>query len=90
MGANLILGETVDDLARELTRFEVHMDGRGTFELEPNGPMLRALMRAEAELLVADALAMRVGTYEQRTDSERRYDALLLVVSRMAESRRAA
>lgn len=90
MGANLILGETADEVARELTRFEAHLAGQGSFEIEPNGPLQRALMRAEAELLVADALAMRVGTYEPRTDGARRHDALLLVVSRMAEFRRAA
>lgn len=90
MGPNLILGETAGEIARELERFEAHLSGQGDFEMEPNGPLARALMRAEAELLVADALAMRVGTYQERSDGARRHDALLLVVSRMAEARRAA
>jgi hypothetical protein len=90
MGPNLILGEAAGDIARELERFEAHLAGQGSFEIEPNGPLQRALMRAEAELLVADALAMRVGTYEARTDGARRHDALLLVVSRMAGHQRAA
>jgi hypothetical protein len=84
------LGEAAGDIARELERFESHLAGQGGFEMEPDGPLTRALMRAEAELLVADALAMQVGTYVPRTDGARRHDALLLVVSRLAEARRAA
>ena len=90
MGPNLILGEAAGDISRELERFEAHLAGEGGFEMEPNGPLARELLRAEAELLVADALAMRVGMYEPRSDGARRHDALLLVVSRMAEARRAA
>lgn len=86
----LIFGETADELGRELARFEGHLDGTFDLAIEAEGPFMRALLRAEAELLVADALAMQVGTYTERTPNERRADALAFVISRMHEHLRAA
>lgn len=45
-------------------------------------PFCRALMRVEAELLVADAVDM-VGIYPDRTTNEREADAFLLLLKRI-------
>jgi len=40
----------------------------------------RAMTRAEADLLLADVAAMAGGGYRERTQSQRRVDAVLLVM----------
>jgi hypothetical protein len=94
MSSNLILGESADEICQALLGLDlaVRADGTSTLKgaVEPGGPLVRALMRAEAELLVADALAMRVGTYLDRTPAQRRHDALMLVMHRVRELGRAA
>src|SRR4051794_41897528 len=40
----------------------------------------RAMTRAEADLLLADVAAMAGGGYRERTQSQRRVDAILLVM----------
>lgn len=89
---NLVLRELPESLLRELGRAELsgRDDNDLDLELEPNGPLMRALFRAEAELLVADALAMEAGTYEPREPDERRHDALLLIVHRLRSVQQAA
>lgn len=80
MGANWVLGERADELMDDLR------PGNGV----PTGPMTRALLRAEAELMVADAAAMQFGTYRPRTVEQRRADALALVRHRLGEVAQAA
>lgn len=82
----MVMGERCQDLAKDLLGLNLsflpggmaRMDGRVPAE----GSLMRAFLRAEAELLVADADAMREGTYSRRTDQERRADAFLLLVLR--------
>jgi hypothetical protein len=94
MSSNLILGESADEICEALLGMDLQLRPRGTARLngkvDATGPLVRALLRAEAELLVADALAMKVGTYEERTPAQRRADALMLVTHRTAEVTRAA
>jgi hypothetical protein len=79
MTTQRVLGESADEL-------RAAMNGPA----DPTGALARALMRAEAELLVADALAMKVGTYEDRTPDQRLADARLLIFHRLEEVTRAA
>jgi hypothetical protein len=94
MSSNLIMGESADDIVTEMRQMKLskYADGSGQLDgaVDSEGPFVRALMRAEAELLVADAAAMSFGTYEDRTPDERRHDALLLILHRMEEHARAA
>ena len=91
---NLVLRELPESLLRELQRVELQprRDSGADYdlELEPQGPLMRALFRAEAELLAADALAMEAGTYAERTPDQRRHDALLLILSRLRYVQQAA
>ncbi|WP_375482006.1 hypothetical protein [uncultured Jatrophihabitans sp.] len=85
---NLVLRELPESLRRELGRVDLTRRGGRSPDVEvvldAGGPLMRALFRAEAELLVADALAMESGTYVARDPDERRHDALLLVLQRLA------
>lgn len=60
---------------------------RAELRLEPElgEPLMRALMRAEAKLLLADADALGGPDYEARTDDQRRCDALVEIAEAMAE-----
>ena len=90
---NLVLRELPESLLRELQRVDLRRRRDSAdfdLELEPQGPLMRALFRAEAELLVADALAMEAGTYVWRDPGERRHDALLLILSRLRTGQLAA
>jgi len=94
MSSNLIMGESADDIVTEMRQMNITKRVDGTARLDgavdSEGPFVRALMRAEAELLVADAAAMSFGTYKDRTPDQRRHDALLLILHRMEEHARAA
>jgi hypothetical protein len=90
---NLVLRELPESLLRELRAAHLtNTDGSTDREiaLEAGGPLMRALFRAEAELLVADALAMESGTWVPREPAERRHDALLLVLQRLRYLQQAA
>jgi hypothetical protein len=52
---------------------------RVEIKLEPRlgTPLMRALMRAEAQLLLEDAEILGTAEYEDRTPEQRRLDALL-------------
>ena len=90
----MVLRELPESLLRELQRVELQPRRGGVtdfdLELEPRGPLMRAIFRAEAELLVADALAMEAGTYVDRTPDQRRHDALLLILHRLRYLQQAA
>ena len=82
----MVMGERCRDLAEDLRALNytflpdgmARVDGRVPTE----GSLMRAFLRAEAELLVTDADAMREGAYSRRTDRRRRADAFLLLVLR--------
>ncbi|WP_375497883.1 hypothetical protein [uncultured Jatrophihabitans sp.] len=83
---NLVLRELPESLRRELQQAQLTTpqdSAHREIALEAGGPLMRALFRAEAELLVADALAMESGTWVPREPDERRHDALLLVLQRL-------
>jgi hypothetical protein len=85
-----VLGEHGDELVAELLEL--------TFTFPPgelalihgpvpiDGAVMRALHRAEAELLVADAEAMRAGAYRHRTPGQRRADDFVLVFERLRDA----
>lgn len=85
-----VLGERYGDIADEMLGMDVdvHPDGTTTVSgrLQMNGPLWRAVLRAEAELLLADADAMAAGRYETRTQDQRRNDAFVLVAERLGEA----
>ena len=81
MSSVRVFGEDADDIRRAL---------HAGAPADPTGPLTRALLRAEAELLAADAAAMAFGTYVERPARRRRLDALDLVVHRLEEPSRAA
>jgi len=61
-----VLGEWVDDLAKQLMGLKWAFDGdvcRIDGKVPPQGPVMRAWLRAEAELLVDDATDMSDGRY---------------------------
>ena len=85
----IVLGERCGDIADEMLGMDVdiHPDGTATVSgrMRMNGPLWRAILRAEAELLLADADAMAAGRYEGRTQDQRRTDAFVLVAERLGE-----
>src|SRR5690348_9059930 len=91
MDAPMVMGELCDDLATELLGFTfTFRPGSPTAEMtgpvDPEGPLVRALLRGEAELLMADADAMAAGTYRHRESGKRRVDALVLLVQRVGDA----
>jgi hypothetical protein len=89
---DLLYGERIDDVVPALKALfdagSIDEDGMFAYsvELPPavGGPLCRAMMRAEAELLLEDAEALRFGTYEDRTPEQRAADALVRLVDTMA------
>ncbi len=86
-------GEPILDLFEVLRRFELDdVDDDGMIHLEAEypsdvgQPFHRALMRVEAELLIADADSLGSDGYAERTDEQRRYDALMELVRRMGDA----
>lgn len=89
MTTTLIAGETADDLAEAFSHFRVRpgLDGmvEVNAEMEPGValPLRRALMRVEAELLAQDADGLGAeATVTERTDAQRRADALAELIHR--------
>lgn len=88
---DFVYGERLGDLLPVLRAISprAHIDAEGMWvfdgEFKPHvaTPFLRAMMRAEAELLLEDADALQPGRYEeQRTGDQRAADALV----RLAEA----
>ena len=90
MRDTIIFGERVDDIGDELLGLEITDRSGGGVTVEvpfkQDGPLLRALFRAEAELLIADAEAMAAGSFRGRTPGQRQADALVLVAERLGEA----
>jgi hypothetical protein len=86
----MVLGERCGDLAAELSGLELEMLpgdlARLSGKVAVDGPLMRAMHRAEAELLLADAAAMAAGRYAHRTSEQRRHDAFLVLVGRLIEA----
>jgi len=88
----VVYGERVDDLLPGMFALRDSMvvgrDGGYHFSatLEPGtgNPLRRALMRAEAELLLKDADAVGTTQDEDRTYEQRAADALVRLVTEMA------
>jgi uncharacterized protein (DUF2236 family) len=86
-------GEPVEALISVLRRFEmddpddedmVHL--HATYPMDIGRPFHRALMRIEAELLLADADAVGSAGFEDRTPGQRRHDALIELLRRVNEA----
>jgi hypothetical protein len=89
----IVAGEPVEPLFRALRRImseAEEVDGMyrvsTTLPPEEAEPLGRALMRIEAELLVADAATVGTAQHEERTPPQRRHDALVLLAQRIAGS----
>lgn len=89
-------GESLDLLCEAIRRIKrTHeADGMWTFEfhLEPRlaNPFLRALMRVESRLLREDADLFELPGTNPRTDEQRKIDALKVLVTSVANARRAS
>ena len=88
-----VAGESLEPLLSAFIRIWSEAEERdGMFEVsttlprEEAEPLGRALMRLEAELLVADAAALGTSGHEERTPPQRRHDALLLLAQRISEA----
>jgi hypothetical protein len=84
---NLIGGETVADLAEALQGLKLEPARGGMAKVGGliGAPAIRALMRLEAELLLADADAWATAWTLDRTPAQRRADAFMLLGKRLAE-----
>jgi hypothetical protein len=86
----VVFGERCADLAAELTVLDFDIPPAGTARVSGtvpmDGPLLRAMYRAEAELLLGDVEAMAAGIYEHRTPEQRRADAFVLLFERIGEA----
>jgi hypothetical protein len=86
-GRSYDLGESLDGLAVALRSLDVHTKPTSectvTGSVTEEGPFLRALFRAEAELLTADADALAAGRWTYRTPEQRRADAFVLMAERL-------
>jgi hypothetical protein len=84
----LVYGERVADLLPALLKFELDTEAdedgmcTGSWRLDPceAAPFLRALMRAEADLLRQDADAVGTPDQNDRTQEQRAADALVGVI----------
>ena len=65
-------------------------DSKSSVRLEPDlaQPLVRAMMRAEAELLLEDADALGPDAYEDRTREQRAAGALVRLAVRMGDETR--
>jgi hypothetical protein len=90
MTTHHVCGEPIEDIVRALGRLEMcgELDGLVGFSLslesDEAAPLRRALMRLEADLLREDA--DRIGQQDpahERTEEQRRYDALMELVRRL-------
>lgn len=88
-----IAGETLDDIIAVMRNVELgeQQDGLTEISMSLNDAetviLRRALMRVEAELLMADADALDVASVASlRSPTQRRHDAFMLIVQRVIEA----
>ena len=88
-GADLVAGERRDELIDALVQAELAPESDGVVRLSmnmpANCPLIRALMRVEAELMLMDAEAMARGRFEPRTNDQRRADAFMALALRAVD-----
>ena len=88
-GADLVAGERRDELIAALLEARLSPAGEGwvrlNMDVPANCPLIRALMRVEAELILMDADAMSSGRFEPRTSDQRRADAFMALALRAAD-----
>jgi hypothetical protein len=93
VGPQTVAGESIDVLVEALAAFEVRKTRAGrvgvTAQLDRDigQPLQRAIMRIESELLAHDADLIGTSGAEIRTPGERRADALIALVLRVADAR---
>ena len=89
----MVAGEPIDVLVKALASFEWRKTAKGMtrftslLDRDLGLPLLRALMRVEAELLAHDADLLGRSEPEIRTTDQRRADALVALVLRIADAR---
>ena len=88
-----VAGEALDDIIAVMGNVELgdQQDGLTEISMRLNDAeaviLRRAMMRVEAELLLADADNLDVGSVETlRTPTQRRHDAFMLIVQRVIEA----
>jgi hypothetical protein len=88
-GADLVAGERRDELIAALLEARLSPATGGVvrlnIDLPENCPLIRALMRVEAELILMDADAMARGRFAPRTSDQRRADAFMALALRAAD-----
>lgn len=91
--SQIIYGEATEDLLPALAAFAdaMHVDSEGMFHasvvLAPKVglPLQKALMRAEAALMLEDADRIGSLRYEDRSHEQRAYDAFMRLVQAIGE-----
>jgi hypothetical protein len=89
----LVAGEPFQTLAEDLLSFEWELEDDGMVHVHAEGvspSFVRAHMRIEAELLLADADAWATDDYEDRTSDQRAADALVELTKRVRQAADAA
>jgi hypothetical protein len=87
----MVVGERCDDLLEDIVRldftFRPGADLAQVHGRVPNeGALMRAVYRCKAELLLADAEAMRSGAYRPREHDQRHQDAAVLALMRFTSA----
>ena len=91
MNLTYVAGEATADLLRSFGDIKMSTGLNGMnidAHLAPDvgAPLLRALLRVEAELILADAEDLRDDDRELRTPDQRRADAFVALTQRVAEA----
>jgi len=85
----LVAGEPYEVLVDDLLSFEWEHEDDGMVHLHAEGlspAFMRALMRVEAELLLADADVWATADHEERTPEQRAADALVELTRRIGKA----
>ena len=85
------MGERCDDLLADIVRLDFTLRPGADLavvhgRVSNEGPLTRPVFRCEAELLLADAEAMRGGAYRHREHNQRRRDAVALALMRFTDT----
>lgn len=95
MNTTYVAGESTTDLLRAFGEIEMSEEHDGRVELEADlapdvgAPFMRALLRVEAELLLADADGLLDDARPLRTPDQRRADAFVALTQRVVDAVRA-
>ena len=93
MTSSHVAGEPVEHLARALRNITTHPGRDGSVKIHAHldqsdaAPLLRAIMRVEAELLLVEAAQIGDdGTLDERAPEERRAEAFVLLAVRVRDA----